>query len=341
MGAFIISLSYGIPVKSRGDPHLAFSESTNEMLGKIMTPGANFIDVFPILKHIPTWAPGAHYNRKVKELSYMSEQFRSAPFDEALSKFGTGEARPSFVSTALSALEDGTGARDTEHQKQVIKDTAAMFYMAGTDTIVASILNWIWALLKNPEVQSRVHAELDEVVKGRMPEYDDQDRLPYLMATLMESARWAPATPIGVPHTNTEDDVYDGYLIPKDTIVIANLWAMLRNEGEYANGATYDPSRFLTPAGTIDEGVRDPYTVVFGFGRRACPGAHIGRSTVWLLAASLAKLFKWTEPLGEDGKPIDQPMDFERGMVYQPNRFKCDFKIRSAEAELLQSTLEA
>lgn len=61
--------------------------------------------------------------------------------------------------------------------------------MAGTDTVVGTVLNWIWALMKNPEVQAKVHAELDAVLKGRMPELDDQEQLPYLMATLKESAR--------------------------------------------------------------------------------------------------------------------------------------------------------
>ena len=75
------------------------------------------------------------------------------------------------------------------YEKQVIKDTAAMCYMAGTDTIVGSILNWVWAMLKNPEVQARVHAELDKVLRGRMPDFEDQQQLPYLMATLMESTR--------------------------------------------------------------------------------------------------------------------------------------------------------
>lgn len=138
----------------------------------------------------------------------MSEQCRSAPFDEALSKFvhplspfihevllsltrlkGTKEARPSFVSAALGALEGSIESAETEYQRQIIKDTAAMFYMVGTDTIVASILTWIWVLLKNPDIQARVHAELDAVLKGKMPEFRDQEQLPYLMATLMESTR--------------------------------------------------------------------------------------------------------------------------------------------------------
>ena len=64
-----------------------------------------------------------------------------------------------------------------------------MFYGAGTDTIVASILSWIWVMLKNPQVQARVHAELDRVLNGRLPEFEDQDQLPYLTTTLMESMR--------------------------------------------------------------------------------------------------------------------------------------------------------
>ena len=79
---------------------------------------------------------------------------------------------------------------DAENQKEVIRDTAAMFYAAGTDTIVASLLSWIWVMLKNPPIQHRVRAELDQVLNGRLPDFDDQDRLPYLMATLMESMRW-------------------------------------------------------------------------------------------------------------------------------------------------------
>ena len=87
MGAFTISLAYGFPIKPRDDPHLEFAEATVKMLAEILTPGANFIDALPILKHLPAWFPGATSNRKAKELSYMSEKCRSAPFDEAVSKF--------------------------------------------------------------------------------------------------------------------------------------------------------------------------------------------------------------------------------------------------------------
>ena len=101
---------------------------------------------------------------------------------------GTAEGRPSFVSVALGAVDD-SNEDAAARQRQIIKDTAAMFYMAGTDTIPGSILSWVWDMLKNPEIQAKVHAELDEVLKGRMPEFEDQDDLPFLMATIMESVR--------------------------------------------------------------------------------------------------------------------------------------------------------
>lgn len=44
--------------------------------------------------------------------------------------------------------------------------------------------------------------------------------LPFLLNLFSMANALAP----GVPHMNTEDDVYDDYFIPKDSIVIANMW---------------------------------------------------------------------------------------------------------------------
>ncbi|KAJ2934965.1 hypothetical protein H1R20_g2107, partial [Candolleomyces eurysporus] len=222
MGGFIVSLAYGIPVKARGDPHLEFSELSIRTVTEVSTPGSNFVDVLPFLKHIPAWFPGAGFQRKARELYYMSDKFRSSPFDKAVSNLGTSLNRPSFVSVALGAIDENSV--DAEHQKQLVKDTAAMFYGAGTDTIVASILSWIWVMLKHPHIQARVHDELNNVLNGRLPDFEDQDKLPYLMSTLMESMRLAPPGPLGIPHRSTEDDVYGDYFIPKDSIIIPNIW---------------------------------------------------------------------------------------------------------------------
>ena len=81
------------------------------------------------------------------------------------------------------------------------------------------------AMAMNAEVQQTAHEELDRVIgRGRLPEFSDRDSLPYIDAVIKEVLRWCPVTPIGIPHRVMDEDVYNGMYIPKDSIIVANLW---------------------------------------------------------------------------------------------------------------------
>lgn len=74
---------------------------------------------------------------------------------------------------------------------------------------------------QSPEIQRKAQAELDsQVGPGCLPEYDDKDILPYTYATYLETLRSAPVTPLGLPHKVIEDDVYNGFFIPKGATVV-------------------------------------------------------------------------------------------------------------------------
>ena len=78
-----------------------------------------------------------------------------------------------------------------------------------------------------PDAQARAQSELDAVLgKGVLPSFNNmnEEDLPFLMAVVKESLRWNPVAPFGIPHKLIEDDVYKGYTLPKDTIVIPNTW---------------------------------------------------------------------------------------------------------------------
>lgn len=67
-----------------------------------------------------------------------------------------------------------------------------------------------------PEIQKKAQEEVDRVTGGqRLPEYDDRIHLPYTQAIIREVLRWRPLFPLGLPHASMEDDVYNGYYIPK------------------------------------------------------------------------------------------------------------------------------
>ena len=85
--------------------------------------------------------------------------------------------------------------------------------------------SFLLAMTAYPEVQRKCQEELDAVVgNDRLPTFSDRDQLPFLATTLKEVIRWGPTTPLGAPHSIEQDDVHNGYLIPKGSIIMANIW---------------------------------------------------------------------------------------------------------------------
>lgn len=78
-----------------------------------------------------------------------------------------------------------------------------------------------------PEVQKKAQEELDRVLgPNRLPRFEDRSNLPYIEAIVKEALRWHPVAPMGIPHMSTEDDVYEGYFIPKGSLVMPNIWSV-------------------------------------------------------------------------------------------------------------------
>ena len=77
----------------------------------------------------------------------------------------------------------------------------------------------------SPDVTRKAQEEIDRVIgNDRLPTSMDRPNLPYIEAVVKEVLRWHPVAPMGLPHTSTTEDVFEGYLIPKGSMVIANIW---------------------------------------------------------------------------------------------------------------------
>ena len=83
-------------------------------------------------------------------------------------------------------------------------------------------------MVLHPQVVKKAQEELDRVVgKSRLPDFNDQEDLVYIGAVVREVQRWRPIIAGGLGHATTEDDVYEGYFIPKGTTVIPNAWFVI------------------------------------------------------------------------------------------------------------------
>ena len=76
-----------------------------------------------------------------------------------------------------------------------------------------------------PEIQRRAQKEVDEVIgTERIPILSDRGSLPYVEAIVLELLRWLPITPLNVPHASSEEDVFEGFYIPKGSVIMVNQW---------------------------------------------------------------------------------------------------------------------
>ncbi|KAK0200298.1 cytochrome P450 [Desarmillaria ectypa] len=329
-GSTILSIAYGLEVLPDNDPYILAAEAGLCSLAKAAVPGAFLVDSVPLLKYIPDWSQGATFKRKAKEWRQYSKTMREMPFEAAKRRIAEGTAAPSYTSYSLEKLDK---TRDAASEESRIQSTAATMYTGGTDSTVSVLCTFILAMLANPEAQRKAQEEIDVVLGlGVLPRFADEDSLPFVSAVVKEVLRWKNVTPMGIPHALTAEDVYRGYKIPSGSTVIPNIWAMLHDEITYPEPHAFMPERFMKE-GKLNPDIRDPGTVLFGFGRRICPARYMARSSIWIAIVSMLTVFDITKAVDEFGNIIEPTYVYASALACVPLPFTCSLKPRSAIAE--------
>jgi cytochrome P450 len=211
-----------------------------------------------------------------------------------------GGDRGDLLSILIRARDeegDGTGMSDEQ-----LRDEMMTIFLAGHET-TANALTWTWYLLsQNPEVEAKLHQEIDEVLQGRLPVAEDYPNLSYTEMVFAESMRlYPPGWIIGRRALN--DYQINGYFIPARSLLLMSQYVMHRNEKYFADPETFDPERWRPEARES----RPKFSYFpFGGGPRICIGEHFAWMEGVLLMATLAQ--RWKMRLVE-GHPVEpQPI---------------------------------
>lgn len=163
----------------------------------------------------------------------------------------------------------------------------------------------------HPEIQRRAQEEVDSVLgKNRLPSLHDRASMPYVENILKEVLRWGTVSPMGLFHCTAANDEYMEYHIPARSTVIPNIWAMTHDPAIYPNPFAFDPDRFH---GQCEQ--PDPRSLAFGFGRRVCPGQHIGEASIFIQIASVLATLDISKATDESGKTIEPEVAFTSTIV--------------------------
>jgi cytochrome P450 len=296
-------IGFGRRVGNPKDPIITEVIAVMHRAADLNVPGKTFpmlMETFPALARVPTeYAPWKH-GLGSKKRSHRGHDFFYTLAHEANEK-------PEHEDCYAKMLFKEQKKYDLGNKE--ISALAGNLFGAGSDTSSSTLITAVLAMRAFPETMIPAWEELDRVVgPDRSPSFDDDASLPYIRAFVKEVFRWRSVAIIGgQPHAPTQDDYYNGYLIPKSTWVQGNVWAIHHNDREFPEPDRFNPNRFLKdhPDARPFPGERGYMT--FGWGRRVCSGQALAEQGTWLTIARLLWGFKLGPALDKQGKP--KPVD--------------------------------
>jgi len=198
----------------------------------------------------------------------------------------SGVDRGDLLSMLLLAHdEEGDGGQMSDEQ---LRDELMTIFLAGHET-TANALTWTWYLLsQQPEIERKLHCELDEVLGSNPPAFADVARLPYTEKIFAESMRlYPPSWAIG--RLATVDCEIGGYPVGRKALVLMSQYVMHRDARYYPDPDRFDPERWTTHA----RDARPQFSYFpFGGGPRRCIGEGFAWMEGILLIATVAQQWR-------------------------------------------------
>jgi cytochrome P450 len=206
---------------------------------------------------------------------------------------------PNDLLTRLVAAkdpEDGAGL-----SAQEVRDEIITIFEAGHET-TAVAMTFTWYLLsQHPEVEARLHAELDAVLGDRPPTAEDVPSLPYTRQVIEESMRLYPPAPAVTGRTAAADDEICGMKVAAGDRILISTWVLHRHRTLWEAPERFDPDRFSPQR---SEGRPRFAYLPFGAGPRICIGMGLAMTEATLILATLAQRFRPRLKTPQEGKLV-------------------------------------
>ncbi|MEO8257965.1 MAG: cytochrome P450 [Acidobacteriota bacterium] len=268
---------FGTDVEAHAPEVGAAMSAVMESFWTLMLPFAHVIERLPLPKLRRTRVARAELDAIIYR---MIAERRRSPGD-----------RGDLLSMLLEAQDEDSA--DRAHgggmTDQQVRDEAMTIFLAGHET-TANALTWTWYLLsQSPDVEARLHEEVDRVLGGRPPTVADIASLPLVERILTESMRLYPPAWI-VGRRTIEPYTIDGYVIPLRSLVVFSPYIVQRDARHFA-----DPDRFLPDRWTPElKAALPPATYLpFGGGPRRCAGESFAWMELMLVLSSLAQRWRF------------------------------------------------
>ncbi|RUS76396.1 hypothetical protein EGW08_015847, partial [Elysia chlorotica] len=277
---------------------------------------------FPIVRHLPGDLFKA--KRMIETQKFFDDfvrDFRKKVDDDETS----GINQDNIISHYLKEMnEKNDKGQQTNMSDEGLGRVISDFMIAGSETTTSTILWFFLYMLHYPDVQRKIHEEMDEKIgTERSPKITDRSKMTYLNAAIMETQRIASIVPLGLFHRCTEETTVRGYTIPKDTYIMPHLDSALLSEKIWGDPHNFRPERFIDGKGNL---LNPEELVPFSMGRRMCLGEALAKAELFLFTTHILQQYQ-LEPEHPGALPS---FDSVLGITRAPKPFRIRLVKRDA-----------
>lgn len=282
---------------------------------KLLNPGIeSLLKNMPFLRHLPG-EPGRLFAIAKQKRDILLQRF----LVEYRESYKTDRTR-GLVDTCLHIQEketdkEGSSWLKDDLIKALIMDTIGGGFVSTSNTILATILN----LLNHPRCLGKMQSEISSVLENkRFATFDDVRSMPYCYAVILETQRYSTVVPIVSHYCSAKDVQFEGFTIPRDTMVWGNIWSGHHDKSAWKNPWIFSPERFLDDNGRLlpEDSPNRQRLIPLGVGKRYCVGSDFAMSRLFTYIVTVVQHFDILPPKNNELLPCN-PNRYAGGAVLQ------------------------
>lgn len=215
---------------------------------QILDMSGGILNLFPSIRHIMPKLSG--YEELVDTMKPIWD-FLAEEIEKIEDKFNPSNEPKCFIEAYLKEISKHEGVKSHFSSEQLF-GICIDFFQAGSETTANSLGFAILYMLHHPKVMKRVQIELMSIVGvNKLPKLSDRPKLKYTDAVISEVQRCANIAPLGIAHRAVKDAKLGGFVIPKDSTIMCNLYTLNMDENIWKNPTDFMPERFLSDDGEL------------------------------------------------------------------------------------------
>lgn len=261
------------------------ADGISDLMGDTLKRGMEAMD-FGLLDGLPLIGP-LLLKRKMDNIHRVFSRLDGAIYGLIDARGKTQRSgNPDLMDRLIAARDDETGGKMTNRE---VRDETVIIFIAGHET-TAVAMTFVWYLLsQHPKEEAKLWAELDSVLGGRAPAYEDLAKLPFTRMVIEEAMRLYPPAP-GISNRRAQgEDVLCGHQIKPQANILIAPWILHRHKTLWSDPTRFDPERF-SPERSAGRH-RFAY-LPFGGGPRICIGAALAMTEASLILATIAQRYR-------------------------------------------------